>query len=165
MINTLNLELKDVPGQLKKALEPFSENGANILSVVHHRENKTPRGTVPVEVKVDVTEEVIQAIIEDLRERNVEIAKIGEEDLSRSFNVILIGHVVHSDIKDSIERIDKTGFSEVKDLSLKMPGIEEQSSARLLVKADGDLGVKKTINLIEEIAQEKNLKVITEMEV
>lgn len=165
MINTFNLELRDVPGQLEKALEPFSENGANILSVVHHRENKTPRGTVPVEVKVDVGEEVIESITGDLRERSIEIVKIGEEGLSRSFMVILIGHVVHSSIRDTIDRIDDTGFAEVKDLSLKMPGINEESAARLLIKADGKSGVDKTIDLIKDIADEKELKLITEMDV
>ncbi|PTD94615.1 amino acid-binding protein [archaeon SCG-AAA382B04] len=165
MINTLNLELKDIPGQLEKALGGFSKHDANILSVVHHREDKTPRGTVPVEVKVDVGEVVIEKIIEDLRSRDVEIVKVGEENLSRSFMVILIGHVVHSDIRDTINKIDDTGLAEVKDLSLKMPGINKESTARLFIKADGESGVKKTINLIKDIAKEKELKVITEMDV
>lgn len=165
MITTLNLELKDVPGQLEKALEPFSSHNANIVSVVHHRDEKTPRGTVPVEVKVNVEEEIVESIIEELRNRDIKIVQIGEEDLGRSFFVILIGHVVHSDIMDTIDRIDEKGFSEVKDLSLKMPGINEESSARLLIKADGDEGVDKTIDLIKEIAEEKDLKLITEMKV
>ncbi len=165
MITTLNLELKDVPGQLEKALEPFSEYNANIVSVVHHRENKTPRGTVPVEIKVDVGDEVVDSIIRSLRKRDIEIVQIGEENLSQSFFVILIGHVVHSDIMDTIDRIDDTGFSEVKDLSLKMPGINEESSARLLIKADGKKGVRQTIDLVQDLADEKNLKLITEMDV
>lgn len=165
MITTMNLELKDVPGQLAKALEPFSSYNANIVSVVHHREEKTPRGTVPVEIKVEVEEDIIDSIKKELRNRGVEIVQVGEEYLGKSFFVILIGHVVHTDIMDTIDRIDEKGFSEVKDLSLKMPEINAESSAKLLINADGEKGVEETLELVKEIADEKDLKLITEMRV
>ena len=51
---SMNLELQDIPGQLLLALQPLSENKANIISVVHHRENMTPRGMIPVRLMVEI---------------------------------------------------------------------------------------------------------------
>ncbi|RZN62666.1 hypothetical protein [Methanonatronarchaeum sp. AMET6-2] len=165
MITTFDLELKDIPGQLVDALEPFSSYGANIVSVVHHREKKTPRGTVPVELKVEVDGDRLERIIDELDERDIQIVQMGEERLGVSFSVVLIGHVVHTGIRDTIDRIDDTGYAEVIDLSLSMPGIGEESSARLLIKTMDGEKAEKTMELIEGIAEEKDLKLIREMEV
>ena len=43
----LVLELLDVPGQLLDALDPIGKLGANIVAVIHQRDVKTERGTIP----------------------------------------------------------------------------------------------------------------------
>ncbi|MCK9565625.1 MAG: hypothetical protein M0Q43_06210 [Methanothrix sp.] len=39
------------------------------------------------------------------------------------------GHVLHSDLGDTVNRIDSTGFAEVMDVSLTMMDIDEPSSS------------------------------------
>ena len=170
MITTLNLELKDVPGQLVEALEPFSKYGTNIISVAHHREKKTPKGTVPVEISVetdseDEDKERLDEVIAELEERGVEIVSVGKERLEESFSIIMIGHIVHKGIREMIDLIDDTGFAEVIDLDLSMPGINERSSARFFIKAAGKKYASKTVELMEEAAEEKDLKIIKEMNI
>ena len=49
----LGLELMDIPGQLMDALEPIGRLGANIVTVIHQRDIKTERGTIPVQITIE----------------------------------------------------------------------------------------------------------------
>jgi len=93
---SLDIELKDIPGQLVRALEPISELGGNIISVMHHHEKKTPLGNIPVQVVFEMDERNVDALVERLRERGVNVLRVGKERLKASKRVILIGHIVHS---------------------------------------------------------------------
>jgi len=49
----LVLDVPDVPGQLLEVLEPMGRLGANIVAVIHQRDVKTERGTVPVQITIE----------------------------------------------------------------------------------------------------------------
>ncbi|MEM2925326.1 MAG: amino acid-binding protein [Methanocellales archaeon] len=157
---TLDLELKDVPGQLVMALTPISEYEGNIISIVHHHGDKTPRGTIPVSITFEIVKENLPKLIAKLEKLGVLIKRVGEERLIESISVILIGHIVHSDLRDTIDRIDSTGFAEVVDLAMSMPGVDKTSSARITINATGREELKKALRLLRDIAREKDLLVI-----
>lgn len=156
----MTLELKDIPGQLVIALSPISELHGNIMSVVHQHEEKTPRGTIPVQVTFEIDQKILNKLIERLEKSGVRVARVGEERLRSSVSVILIGHIIHSDIGDTIEKIDSTGFAEVVDLSLSMPAIEKTSSAYIVINAVGEKELKKALDVLREVANKKDLLMI-----
>jgi ACT domain-containing protein len=160
MIISMTLELKDIPGQLVLALEPISELHGNIMSVVHQHEEKTPRGTIPVQVTFEIDQAVLDELIEKLEKSGVGVARVGEERLRSSVSVVLIGHIIHSDIGDTIDRIDSSGFAEVVDLSLSMPAIERTSSAYLVINAVGENELKNALEILREVAIKKDLLMI-----
>ena len=160
MIVSMALELKDIPGQLVLALSPISELHGNIMSVVHQHEEKTPRGTIPVQITFEIDQNVLNELIERLETSGVRVARVGEERLRSSVSVVLIGHIIHSDIGDTIERIDSTGFAEVVDLSLSMPAIEKTSSAYLVINAIGEKELKKALEILRDVADKKDLLMI-----
>ncbi|MFH1323599.1 MAG: amino acid-binding protein [Methanobacteriota archaeon] len=160
MIVSMTLELKDIPGQLVLALAPISELHGNIMSVVHQHEEKTPRGTIPVQVTFEIDQGVLDELIEKLEKSGVGVARVGEERLRSSVSVVLIGHIIHSDIGDTIDRIDSTGFAEVVDLSLSMPAIERTSSAYLVINAEGENELKNALEILREVAIKKDLLMI-----
>lgn len=160
MIVSMTLELKDIPGQLVLALAPISELHGNIMSVVHQHEEKTPRGTIPVQITFEIDQSVLDELIERLEESGVRVARVGEERLRSSVSVVLIGHIIHSDISDTIDRIDKTGFAEVVDLSLSMPAIEKTSSSYLVINAEGEKELKQALEILREVATKKELLMI-----
>ncbi len=160
MIVSMTLELKDIPGQLVLALAPISEMHGNIMSVVHHRDERTPRGTIPVQVMFGIEQGVLDELIERLEASGVRVARVGEERLRAAVSVILIGHIVHSDIGDTIDKIDSTGFAEVVDLSLSMPGIEQPSSAYLVINAVGEKELTNALDILRDVAHKKDLLVI-----
>ena len=160
MIVSMTLELKDIPGQLVLALAPISELHGNIMSVVHQHEEKTPRGTIPVQVTFEIDQGFLDELIEKLETSGVGVARVGEERLRSSVSVVLIGHIIHSDIGDTIDKIDKTGFAEVVDLSLSMPAIERTSSAYLVINAVGIKELKTALEVLREVAAKKELLMI-----
>jgi len=160
MIVSMTLELKDIPGQLVLALAPISEMHGNIMSVVHQHEEKTPRGMIPVQITFEIDQGVLAELIDRLEKSGVRVARVGEERLRSSVSVVLIGHIIHSDIGDTIDKIDRTGFAEVVDLSLSMPAIEKTSSAYLVINAEGEKELKQALEILREVAAKKELLMI-----
>ncbi|HID26938.1 MAG TPA: amino acid-binding protein, partial [Methanosarcinales archaeon] len=88
---SMDLELKDIPGQLILAIQPISEFKGNIVSVIHHREKKTPRGTVPVQIVFEIDSANLEKLNKKLKENGIIIARVGEERLIEKGSVVLIG--------------------------------------------------------------------------
>ncbi len=160
----MDLELQDVPGQLIMALQPLKDNKANIISVVHNRDRKTPTGMIPVRVVVEMDGSKIEIVKIQLKETGVSVVRAGEDRLIEKVPVVLVGHILHSDLGDTIDRIDSTGFAEVVDLDLIMPGIEEPSTAYLKIRATGKDEIQKALAVLRAVGAEKKLLVIEPIE-
>lgn len=161
---SMDLELQDIPGQLLLALKPISDFKGNLISVVHHHEKKTPRGTIPVQVQFEIKSDHLEDLVADLEERGVRVVSIDEKRFLEHGAVILIGHIVHTDIQDTIDQIDNTGYAEVVDLNLSMPKINMPSSASLKIDAVSKKELQAVIDLLKYIAKEKDLLVIESVE-
>jgi ACT domain-containing protein len=158
---SMDIELKDIPGQLVLALKPVSDFGGNILSVLHQRDKKTPSGRIPVQLVLEIEERGLDRLVEGLKERGVNVVRIGKERLKESMVVLLIGHIVHSDIRKMIDSIDSTGFAEVVELSLSMPGVDKKSSASVTLSAIGTEELKEALNILERTVNKKGIMVIS----
>lgn len=158
---SMDMELQDIPGQLVRALTPVSDLGGNILSVVHQRDKKTPAGRIPVRLVVEMDERRLEKLLALLGERGVNVVRTGEERLKESMVVLLIGHIVHSDLRETIDCIDSTGFAEVVALSLSMPGVNEESSASVTISAIGKTELREALNILEHTAKRKEIMLIS----
>lgn len=158
---SMDIELQDIPGQLVLALKPVSDLGGNILSVLHQRDKKTPSGRVPVQLLLEIEERRLDGLVEQLKDRGVTVVRTGKERLKDSMVVLLIGHIVHSDIRDTIDSIDSTGFAEVVGLSLSMPGVDKESSASVTLSAIGKKELDDALAILERTANEKGILVIS----
>jgi ACT domain-containing protein len=158
---SMDIELKDIPGQLVLALKPVSEFGGNILSVLHQRDKKTPAGRIPVELVIELEERRLKGLVKKLTERGVNVVRTGKERLRESMVVLLIGHIVHSDLRETIDSIDRTGFAEVVGLSLSMPGVDEESSASVTLTAIGKKELNEALNILQRTAKKKGIMVIS----
>lgn len=164
MLVRIEMELEDVPGQLVKVLDPISRFGGNIQNVVHQRDRKTPLGRVPVTVIFDVDERArLNRIIAALRNMGIHITRIGEREGMVKSTILLIGHIIHTDIRDTIDRINVIRGVMVSDLSLAMGAVGEESAARATITASDEKRARAALSRLEKIAAEKKLLMITSL--
>ncbi|MEM3085899.1 MAG: ACT domain-containing protein [Halobacteria archaeon] len=157
---TMEIELRDVPGQLLKALQPLSDHGGNIRSIIHHRGKVTPRNTIPVNIVFEIAEARLAPLLAALKSEGFRVARLGRERFGVSATVLLIGHIVHTDLKETIHAVDSTGYAEVVDMSLSMPGVEERSSASLKISATGPRELGRALSALESVARKKGLLLV-----
>jgi ACT domain-containing protein len=157
---TVRLELVDKPGELLRALDPISEMGGNLLSIFHERGNVTPRGHIPVEVDLEATPPQFEAILESLRSEGVNVIEADSDQYRGELSVVLVGHLIDSDLSDTLKRIQRSGGASVTDVALSTPGeLEDISSARLRLSAR-EGSAEQIIETIQEVADQKDLRVI-----
>ena len=160
----MKLEIKDSPGQLVAALTPISEYGGNIIAVIHQREPETSSDTLGVQIVLEIEHERLDALVATLKRQGVNILRLGEERMLHRQSVIMIGHLIHTDIGDTIDRIDRTGFAEVAELNVQMPGISEPSTALITIKATTRSEMDRALDLLRSVAKEKGLLIVEPLE-
>ena len=158
--HTIRLELVDEPGELLRALEPISDAGGNLMSIYHERGNVTPRGHIPVEVDVSCAPDRFDRIVDSLRGAGVNVIQAGSERYDEELVVLLIGHLVETDLSDTLQQIEASANASLTDLSLSAPrGNDESSSARVRLKTKSGT-TEEALATLREIAAEKDLHVI-----
>ncbi|MCX6686466.1 MAG: amino acid-binding protein [Methanoregula sp.] len=160
----MKLEMKDSPGQLVAALKPISDVGGNIIAVIHQRDPGSTDDILSVQIVLELPKGRLDDLILLLKEQGVHIQRIGEERLMYRRTVIMIGHLMHTDLSDTVDRIDSTGFAEISELSMSMPAVNERSSSRLTIKSITKLDMEKAIGILRTVAREKDLLLIEPME-
>jgi len=157
---TVRLELVDEPGELLRALHPIADNGGNLLSIFHERGNLTPRGHIPVEVDLEASPERFDEIVDALREAGINVIQAGTQHYSESLTIIVSGHIVDTDLSDTLSRIQQSTDATVTDLSLSAPeGTEDVSSARLRLATEAG-ETDSTLAALRDIAREKDLRLV-----
>lgn len=164
MVLELQANLPDNPGTLIQLLKPISDNAGNILTVVHSREKK--RGQkVPVTVQFDLPgnkiEERMKNITAELVQHNIEILKVTEIVQTEIINIILLGHVFETDFVDTFKRISKTGAKIVRIEAL-FTDAKDISNVKFEIHVNKQF-IKKMMDEIQAICQEKNLNLISEV--
>ena len=164
MLVKIVMELEDVPGQLLKALEPISRFGGNIQSIMHQRERKTPLGRVPVMLIFEIGDRSrLNRILAALRTRGIRVTQLGEREGAVRATALLVGHIIHTDIRDTIERLNALRGVRVSDLSLAMGEPGQESAARMTITADDERRVNLALSNLQRITDRKKLLMITSL--
>lgn len=160
----LDILLKDVPGQLVSALGPISRFGGNIISIVHERE-AIKGGRVPIHVNIEVEDtERLGRIIKELEAGDIWVSKAGEVKKKEKITVILIGHIVDTDLRDTIDEMNEISGVMVADVALAMPHPDKESSARMDIEISSSGANMDAMRRLDEIAGKKKLIVIKSLE-
>ena len=161
---SMKLEMKDSPGQLVAALKPISDVGGNIIVVIHQREPDLDGDTLNVQIVLELPEGQLEKLVALLKEQGVHIQRIGKERLLYKRTVIMIGHLIHTDLPDTIDQIDSTGFAEVCELAMSMPAVNERSSSRLTIKAVSKGDMEAALAILRRVSKQKSLLLIEPLE-
>ena len=158
----LVLELLDVPGQLLDALDPIGKLGANIVAVIHQRDVKTERGTIPVHISIEGDEETLKGVLNTIEEMDIQIMEVDGVVRKEKITTIMIGNIVDQDLKETVKVLNSIDGVMVADLNLKMSDNPEESASRIIIEAD--YGRKKDLmRNIKEFGKSKGFLVINEV--
>ena len=160
---TLKLELQDKPGQLLEAIKPISESGANIITVSHQRDEENPGADLIVDIVISHHESILPKLLDSLKEHGITVTRVGIERLMCMKTFILIGHILHTDLTDTINQIDRKDIAEVTELHMIMPKVDEPSTAKITIKAVTEAEMDNVIEKLESIAAQKNLMIVDEI--
>lgn len=161
---SMKLEMKDSPGQLVAALKPISDAGGNIQAVIHQHNPDSGSDTLVVQIVLELPEGRLENLIALLKEQDVHIQRIGEERLLYRRTVILIGHLMHTDLSDTIDQIDSTGFAEVSELAMSLPAVNERASSRITIKALSKDDMESALAILRRVSLKKFLLLIEPLE-
>ena len=156
----MKLEMKDSPGQLVAALKPISDVGGNIIAVIHQREPDPNHDTLDVQIVLELPEGRLDKLVVLLKEQGVHIQRVNQERLLYTRTVILIGHLMHTDLSDTVGQIDSTGFAKVSQLAMSMPAINERSSSRITIKAISKQDMEAALTILRRVSLQKSLLLI-----
>lgn len=157
----LVLELSDVPGQLISVLKPFSDLGSNLVTVIHQRDIKNEEGLIPVQITVEGERDNLNKSLDILEDMGISILELDGNVQKERMTTILIGHVVDTDVRDTVDKLNELDCVSVVGLEVKFVN-EDKSSA--LITVEMDFGLKeKVASKIKEIASFKDLLVINEV--
>jgi ACT domain-containing protein len=159
----MKLEMKDAPGQLVAVLKPISEVGGNIVAIIHQHD-PTPGETISVQIVLTLPDGKLDELVALIKKQGGNILRINEERLLFKQTVIMIGHLMHTDLSDTVDQIDKTGFAEVTELSMMMPAVNERSSSRITIKAVSKSDMERALIILREVAGKKGLLLIEPLE-
>ncbi|MEM2817139.1 MAG: amino acid-binding protein, partial [Archaeoglobaceae archaeon] len=81
-----------------------------------------------------------------------------------TISLLLIGHVVHTDLSDTIKRIDNED-AECVELNMKMPELDQPSTAILTISAKSDEALEKAVERVRDICKEKGILVVEPVDV
>ena len=161
MIN-LDVRLPDYPGTLIQLIEPISNNGGNIYSILHYHDKKL-NNMIPVNITFTLSEEIrdisLKKIQEELREKNIPIDKITLGVKQKELVVILTGHVFDTDVVDTIKRLAAKGVK-TSELQAKFTEIDEVSNVKLKLEIPESITEKELIQELNIICKEKDLSLI-----
>ena len=99
MLVTANIYVRDVPGQLVAALEPMSTVNANIIGVVHSRD-QTISGRIAVDLTFDIDPDLIETLKNIWVSKDMVVAKIGTVIDLHNTVFMVIGDVTASAMDD-----------------------------------------------------------------
>ena len=158
----LLLELLDVPGQLVDVLEPIGRLGANIVAVIHQRDVKTERGTVPVQITIEGDKETLDSVMKALKIQNIHVMEVDGVLRKEKITTILIGNIVDQDMKDTVDKLNEVKGVMVADLDLKMSEHPTESASKIIIEAEYGMR-KKVLRKIKQLGKSKNFLVINEV--
>jgi ACT domain-containing protein len=158
----LEIKLADKPGALSGVLDVIAKNSGNLFSISHIRE-KAKEGYVPVILKFAAEKETFTKIVGDIESKGIEITekKIGGLEETRvSSEFILIGHVIDTDIRDTIHSVCD-GDVMVKSLDISLKSLKDPSSVFAELAAKNKDSLSAAMNKLSQIAKKKELLLIT----
>ena len=155
----VDIQLKDIPGQLIGALEPISKHDGNIRGVVH-RHDMVSGGKIAINLTFEVgNQKALDNILSDWKEREVDVLKIDHLFETFKLDYVIVGDLPPTEVRKIIEGIQALGDVESIDIRYSVSGSKDRA-ALISGKVRNKDVIKKANKFINERAKRSGYIVI-----
>ena len=155
----MDIQLKDIPGQLIGALEPISRNDGNIRGVVH-RHDIVSGGKIAINLTFEVgNQKALDKILAEWKEREVDVLKIDHLFETFKLDYVIVGELPPTEVRKIIEGIQAIGDVESIDIRYSVSGSKDKA-ALISGKVRNKDVIKKANKFINERAKRAGYIVI-----
>ena len=145
MLVTANIYVRDVPGQLVAALEPMSTVNANIIGVVHSRD-QTMSGRISVDLTFDIDPDLIETLKNIWVSKDVIVNKIGTVIDLHNTVFMVIGDVTASSMDAIMAAAKEKAAVEACDIRISSSSSGRNTAlVTASVKSEEDLGTLEEV--------------------
>jgi ACT domain-containing protein len=141
-----DLRLKDVPGQLVKALEPISTSEGNIVGVVHHHDV-----VIGGRITVNLTFEVI---LSDWKERDVDVARLSSMFETFEFEYLIVGDIPPTELRELTDGIESMEDLDAVDIRYSVSPATGEKAAMIF----GKVKQKSAISRVEDFLRQRSMQ-------
>lgn len=149
MLVNADIYVKDVPGQLVAALEPMSTINANIIGVVHSREQMIS-GRIAVNLTFDINPERIDQLKTIWKEKDVILVSMGSAVDLHSITFMIIGDLTAVTIDGLM-----TAAAEKVDIQSKNIRISSNSKGRNTCMISVCLKTQEELDVLDQFVSEQ----------
>jgi ACT domain-containing protein len=155
----VDIQLKDIPGQLIGALEPISKNDGNIRGVVH-RHDIVSGGKIAINLTFEVgNQKSLDKILAEWKEKDVDVLKIDHLFETFKLDYVIVGELPPTEVRKIIEGIQAIGDVESIDIRYSVSGAKDKA-ALISGKVRNKEVIKKANKFINERAKRAGYIVI-----
>ncbi|HIH35626.1 MAG TPA: hypothetical protein HA277_02155 [Methanosphaera sp.] len=158
----LLVELPDTPGQLVSILQPLSNFGANVSTIIHEHDNRTADGKIPVHFTLDGSKDILEKGIEFIRQQNVDIVQIDGILEKDKQTFLLLGNLPASDIMQTVHKIDELEDVKISSVDLNIGNDLQESVCKIVIETSENKRLEATQE-VQKIADSDNLLLIKEI--
>lgn len=153
----LEVELRDVPGQLGFVLDQVAAFGGNVESIVHRRMDA--RGEwVPVALTLDIPPARSHRLVSALSKK-VRVLQAGGKAAGVPMVVMLVGHVFDNQVEDFLNAFSEEGC-QVHRVQAEMRDREHPSAVFVDVTAEDEKALERTLSRVEGLAEKRKIRLI-----
>ena len=158
----LLIELPDTPGQLVNILQPLSNFGANVSTIIHEHDNRTADGKIPVHFTIEGSKDILEKGVDFIRQQNVDIVEIDGVLQKEKQTFLLLGNLPTSDIMQTVHKIDEIEDVKISSVDLNIGNDLQESVCKVVIETKEDKRLEAT-RLVQEIADNDNLVLIKQI--
>lgn len=158
----LLIEIPDTPGQLLNILQPLSNYGANVSTIIHEHDNKTADGKIRVHFTIDASKEILEKVLDFIKEEGVDIVEVDGVLQKETQTFLLLGSMPVSDLMRTIHKIDEISIIKISGVDINIGNNLQESVCKMVIETKENDSTEAT-RLVQKIADNDGLVLIKQI--
>ena len=143
-------------------LQPLSNFGANVSTIIHEHDNRTADGKIPVHFTIDASKEILEKALNFIRQQGVDIVEVDGVLQKETQTFLLLGNIQTSDLMQTVHKIDEVDIIKISSVDLNIGNDLQESVCKMVIETKENNRTEAT-QIVQEIADNDGLVLIKEI--